>query len=77
MTQRFVDVLHTNNIVGTKAPPNMTHIFQPLDFTINKFAKRFSKWFSKQIEIGLENGQELENIVIGYRLSTLKALHVE
>ena len=58
----------------------MTHLFQPLDLTVNKVAKdftkkKFSEWFSRQISIGLENGQELEDIEIDYRLSVLKLLH--
>ena len=58
----------------------MTHLFQPLDLTVNKVAKdftkkKFSEWFSRQISIGLENGQELEDVEINYRLSVLKPLH--
>ena len=48
--------------------------------TVNKVAKdftvkKFSEWFSRQISIGLENGQELQDIEIDYRLSVLKPLH--
>ena len=58
----------------------MTQLFQPLDLTVNKVAKdftkkKFSEWFSRQISIGLENGQELEDIEIDYRFSVLKPLH--
>ena len=58
----------------------MTHLFQPLDLTFNKVAKDFTKkkfaeWFSRQISISLENGQELEDIEIEYRLSVVKPLH--
>ena len=58
----------------------MTHLFQPLDLTVNKVAKdftkkKFSEWFSRQISTGLGNGQELEDIEIGYRLSVLKPLY--
>ena len=60
----------------------MTHLFQPLDLTVNKVAKdflkkKFSEWFSRQISIGLENGQELEDIQIDYRLSVLKPMHAK
>ena len=60
----------------------MTHLFQPLDLTVNKVAKdfmkkKFSEWFSRQISIGLENGQELEDIQIDYRLSVLKHMHAK
>ena len=58
----------------------MTHLYQPLDLTVNKSAKdfmkkKFDEWFSRQINIGLENGQELDDIEIDYRLSVLKPLH--
>ena len=55
----------------------MTHLFRPLDLTVNKVAKdfttkKFSEWFSRQISIGLENGQELEDTEIDYCLSVFK-----
>ena len=42
-TGKFLEVLKDNNILSTKIPPNMTHVFQPLDLTVNKFAKGFMK----------------------------------
>ena len=42
-TDMFLDVLKVNNILSTKIPPNMTHVFQPLDLTVDKFAKDFMK----------------------------------
>ena len=79
-TDKVLKVLEDNNILATKVPPNMTHLFQPLDLTVNKVAKnftkkKFSEWFSSQISIVLENGQELEDIEIDYCLSVLKPLH--
>ena len=58
----------------------MTHLFQPLDLTVIKAAKnykkqKFSDWFTRQINAGLENGQELDDIEIDYPLSVLKPLH--
>ena len=52
-TDKFMDVLKDSNILSTKIPPNMTHMFQPLDLTVNKFAKDFMKgmfstWFLRQ-----------------------------
>ena len=81
-TDSFFEALKANNVIATKIPPNMTHLYQPLDLTVNKFAKdytqqKFGEWFSRQINIGLENGQELDDIEIDYRLSVLKPLHAK
>ena len=77
-TDKVLKVLEDNDILVTKVPANMTHLFQPLDLTVNKVAKdftkeKFSEWFTRQISIGLENGQELDDIEIDYRLSVLEA----
>ena len=79
-TDKILKVLEDINILATKVPSNMTHLFQPLDLTVNKIAKdfcekKFAEWFSRQISISLENGKELEHIKIDYRLSVLKPLH--
>ena len=81
-TDKFLDVLKGNNTLSTKIPPDMTHAFQPLDLTVNKFARDFMKrmfstWSSRQISLGLENGVELDDIEDDYRLSVLKPLHVK
>ena len=60
----------------------MAHVFQPLDLIVSKFAKDFMKgmfstWFSRQISLGLENGVELDDIEVEYRLSLLKPLHAK
>ena len=39
--------------------------------------QKFSDWFTCQINTGLENGQELDDIEIDYRLSVLKPLHAK
>ena len=77
---KVLKVLEDNNVWATKVPPNMTHSFQPLDLTVNMVVKdftknKFSEWFSRQISIGTDTEQELEDIEIDYRLSVLKPLH--
>ena len=37
----------------------------------------FSTWFSRQVSLGLENGVELDDIQVDYRLSVLKPLHAK
>ena len=81
-TDTFLDVLKDNNILSTKIPPNMTHVFQPLDLIVNKFPKDFMKgmvstWFSRKISLGMEDGLELDNIDLDYRLSVFKPLHAK
>ena len=60
----------------------MTHLFQPLDLTVKKAAKDYTKqkfldWSTCQINRGLENDQELDDIEIDCRLSVLKPLHAK
>ena len=33
-TDKVLKVLGDNDILATKVPPNMTHLFQPLDLTV-------------------------------------------
>ena len=58
----------------------MTHIFQPLDLTVNGAAKDFLKvkyteWFAKKSEEGLQEGKELGDIEVKFGLTTLKPLY--
>ena len=52
-TREVISKLDENKIVLVQVPANMTHIFQPLDLTVNGYCKRFIKktfaeWYSKQ-----------------------------
>ena len=45
----------------------MTHIFWPLDLTVNSWAKNFMKekyavWYASQITVGLEKGLAIDEI---------------
>ena len=45
----------------------MTHIFQPLDLTVNSWAKRFMKekyavWYASQITAGLEKDFAMDEL---------------
>ena len=79
-TNQFLDALKESNAIATIVPLNMTHLFQSLDFRVNKLAKdfikqSFSKWFSRKVNIDLEIGHELDDVVVDYQLSVLKPLH--
>ena len=39
--------------------------------------EKFSSWYSDQISLALENGEELEHINISFRITTLKPLHAK
>ena len=72
--------MEDNHILATKVPPNMTKLYQPLDLSVNKAAKdftrkTFSEWYTRQLTNGMENGIELDDIKIDYRLRVLKPLH--
>ena len=60
----------------------MTHIFQPLDLTVNGHFKqymkeKFSTWYSEQVSLALEKGEMLENINILFKITVLKPLHAK
>ena len=72
--------MEDNHILPTKVPPNMTILYQPLNLSVNKAAKdftrkKFSEWYTRQLTNGMEYGIELDDIEIDYRLSVLKPLH--
>ena len=41
MTEDVLNVLKENNILLVRVPANMTHLFQPLDLTVNGTSKAF------------------------------------
>ena len=57
MTKAVQNLLKDHNIFISLVPNNMTHIFQPLDFTITSWAKKFIKekyavWYASQVTAG-------------------------
>lgn len=56
----------------------MKYLLPLFDISVNKIAtkifmkQKFSDWFTRQITIGLGNGQELDDVKFDYRLSVLK-----
>ena len=75
------NLLLSNDIYFSKVPANMTNLYQPLDLTVNGYAKAFMKrmfteWFASQISEAL-GGIAPEDVDIPLNLSTLKPLEVD
>ena len=82
MTSDVLNLLRDNNILVTNVPPNMTKFYQPLDLTVNGFAKRFmarkfNDWHTDQVSSQLDKGVPIAEIDIKLRLSLLKPLHAD
>ena len=68
-------------MLPTRVPGNMAHLFQPLDLTVNGYFKQFVKrkfveWYSNNVARALDDGQDLESIVIDFKLP-IKPLHAK
>lgn len=82
MTEDVLNTLKENNILLVRVPANMTHLFQPLDLTVNGnfksfMRKRFSEWYSKQILQQLEKGSDVGGVKVDVKLSVIKPLHAK
>ena len=81
-TENILIVLKDNNILLGRVPSNMTHIFQPFDFTVNGtfktcMRKKFSEWYSRQILHALENGCEVMDTKVDVKLTIMKPLYAK
>ena len=82
VTQPVLDLFEGHNIAITFVPANMTHLYQPLDLTVNGYAKQFCKrkfnqWYTDQITQQLDDGKTVQEIDVKLRLTTLKPLHAQ
>ena len=82
ITSVVLDCFKDNKIEVVCMPANMTYLLQPLDLTVNGYAKKFtsqkfSQWYSSQIMKQLDDRKELRDISIDLKLSKLKPLHAE
>lgn len=76
----FLQKITSNNIQFVKVPPNLTHIYQPLDVTVNCAAKQFIKrkfvdWHVGQIVTEKKKGTNVEEIDVHMKLPVMKPLH--
>ena len=58
----------------------MTHLWQPLDLSVNgwvkrRMRKRFGDMYAEQIRSGLDNSLQLESIEVKMTLTLMKPLH--
>ena len=82
ITSVVLDCFKDNKIEVVYVPANMTYLLQPLNLTVNGYAKKFtsrkfSEWYCSQIMKQLDDGKELHDINIDLKLSKLKPLHAE
>ena len=80
MTEPVLNFIKEYKICLVKVPANMTDIFQSLDLTVNRSAKsffkrKFTQWYSSQIQRGTESGEDNDEIEVKLNLTTLKPLH--
>ena len=81
-TQRVLDLIEENNCASVFVPPNLTHVSQPLDLTINGVAKaflknKFSEWYFQQITKRLEQGESIHDIEVKTTLTIMKPIHAK
>ena len=57
----------------------MTHLFQPLDFTVNSCAKNFmrEKFADWSVKEGLDSGKDQEDIEVKMPSSIMKPMHAQ
>ena len=82
MTETVKQKLESLHIQLVSVPANMTHFFQPLDLTVNGFAKKFmrnqfSKYYSNAVKVQIDSGKPVEEIDVDFRLITLKPLRAQ
>ena len=71
-----------NNCEITIVPHNLTHVFQPLDLSVNKAAKSFvqnkyNEWFADQVSQQLTRGILPADVKVSSKISLIKPLHAQ
>ena len=80
MTTAVLEAFKEANVCIVNVLANITKFYQPLDLTVNGYAKRFIKrkfneWYSGQVKAQLDNGVSLDDIHVGLQLTKLKLVH--
>ena len=78
MTETVHNLLKDHNILISLVPNNMTHIFQPLDLTVNSGLKSLKKKNTLSgITARLEKGLTEDKINVKTQLITMKPSHAK
>ena len=82
MTDTVKSKLTSLSIELVAVPANMTHFFQPLDFTVNGAAKKLARKefisnYSTAVQKQLQSGKSAEEIEVHLRMSIIKPLHAQ
>lgn len=82
VTDKVLKKFKENHIETVFVPANMTALFQPLDLTVNAYAKKFLKkkfnnWYMSEISNQLDAGKQIEEIEVKLQLTKLKPLNAE
>ena len=80
LTAEVLNAYEEANILIINVPANMTKYNQPLDRTVNGYAKRFLKskfteWYLSQVRAYLDNGVSIDDIEVVLQLSKIKPIH--
>ena len=78
----MIRIIEESNGKVVAVPANMTHIFQPLDLTVNRASKAFLRklsqdWYSNEIRKQMEQGTHPHKIKVDVGISILKPLHAK
>ena len=78
----FLDKLEANHIKVVYIPAGCTGELQLLDISVNQVYKvelkrQFTHWYAGEIEKGLREGKEVEDVKVDFRLSAIKPIHAK
>ena len=76
MTEDVVALFRTNNAWSDKILNNMTHLFQPIDLTVNENLQIIYEIQTNK-QKGLSDGKRVEDIEIIFLLTVIKSLHAK
>ena len=67
MTTAVLGSYKENNVLFVNVPANMTNYYQPLNLTVNSYAKwhmknKFNSWYSKRVKQQLDNAVNLKDV---------------